>query len=52
MYGNPYYNMRGAGVSNSMVLDEGGEVRQSVMSVTGHSRVRSSTNYDYKLGSG
>lgn len=50
MYGNPYYIRNHQAVSNSMMLEEG-EVRQSVnLAASRHSRVRSSTNYDYKLG--
>lgn len=49
MYGNPYY-ARNQAVSNSIMMEEG-EVRQSVnLAASRHSRVRSSTNYDYKVG--
>ena len=58
MYGNPYYNnLRNNQVSNSMMIDntilshQDGDVRHS-MNLARHSRVRSSTNYDYKIGAG
>ena len=60
MYGNPYYanNLRSNQVSNSMMIDnttlshQDSEVRHSMGNLTRHSRVRSSTNYDYKVGGG